>query len=114
EMKAHSRQRELTHMNRVATVGELTGALAHEVGQPLTAILANAQAARQLLARDTIDCPEPAHTLDYIIDNDRRAAEVISRLRRMLRRNEMAREEVDLNDVVSAAISLSARELPTR
>jgi signal transduction histidine kinase len=114
EMKAHSRQRELTHMNRVATVGELTGALAHEVGQPLTAILANAQAARQLLARDTVDCTELRDTLDDIIDNDRRAAEVISRLRRMLRRNEMAREEVDLNDVVSAAISLSASELAMR
>src|SRR4029450_4249979 len=52
EMKAHSRQRELTHMNRVATVGELTGALAHEVGQPLTAILANSQAAGTLLDSD--------------------------------------------------------------
>lgn len=114
ELKARSQQRELTHLNRVATVGELTGAIAHEMGQPLTAILANAQAARQLLARDGLDRTELRDTLDDIIDNDRRAAEVISRLRQILRRNDTAHEDVDLNEVVSSAISLSASELAMR
>ncbi len=114
ELVALARQRELTHMSRIATVGQLTGTIAHEMRQPLAAILMNAQAAREALSRQSFDRAELVVTLDEIVRSDERAAAVIDRLRGVLRRGESRHVALSLNDVVGDALSLVARELTTR
>ena len=72
-------------------LGELTGALAHELSQPLTAILSNAQAAQNLMTRDPRDVVELRAALDDIVKNSQRAGTVIDRLRALLRKEAIAR-----------------------
>ena len=86
ELEAAAQRRELAHLGRVAVLGELTGALAHELSQPLTAVLSNAQAARHFLNRDAPDVAELRAALDDIIRNNQRAGAVIDRLRALLRK----------------------------
>ena len=81
ELEADSHRRELAHLSRVAMLGEMSGALAHELSQPLTAVLLNAKAARNLLDRQPLDVGQLRVALDDIIRNDKRAGAVIDRLR---------------------------------
>ena len=101
-------------MSRVATLGELTGALAHELSQPLTAVRSNAQAARHLLERAPLDEVELRAALDDIIRNNRRAGAVIDRLRALLRKESTAFQPVDVNDVVRDVIDLAHSEILSR
>ena len=78
---------QLAHVSRAAVMGELTAALAHEINQPLAAILANAQAALHLIRDPKPDIGEVAEILGDIIDDDKRAREVISRVRFPARRS---------------------------
>ena len=114
ELMAHEQQRELTHLSRVATVGELAGTLAHEMGQPLAAILINAQVAKKLLTHDSFDRNELKAALDDIVRDDQRAAEVIKRIWSALRKRDVVREEINLNDVVNDTLTMSASTLMTR
>ena len=114
EQKALAQQRELTHLSRVVTLGELTGTLAHEVVQPLSAILVNAHAARRLLERDTLDRQELQGALDDIVQADERATEVLGRVAQALRKKDSAREELNLNDVVGDTLKLAAATLKAR
>ncbi len=82
---------ELAHVLRIATMGELTAALAHEINQPLTAIRSNAQAAIRFMNTDAPDLNELREILDDIIADDRRAAEIIVRLRGRCSRNRRSR-----------------------
>ena len=88
---------ELAHFLRVSTVGELTTSLAHELNQPLTAILANAQAARRILGVGPRCADEVPEILADIIEEDKRAGEVIRRLRDLLRKGEPEHAPLDLN-----------------
>ena len=88
EAEAALQRQEVTHLVRVSTLGELSGAIAHEINQPLTAILSNAQAALHLLAQSSPDLTEVRHALEDIVHEDIRAGEVIHRLRTLLRRGE--------------------------
>ena len=97
ELDSREQRSELAHLTRVATLGELSGAMAHELSQPLTAILSNAQAAQRLLARQPPDLQEIRGILRDIADDDRRAGEVIQRLRAMLRKDEPQFVPLDLN-----------------
>src|SRR4029453_6410406 len=72
---------DLAHVGRVSTIGELTASLAHELSQPLTAILSNAEVAVRLLESETVDLDQVRTILRDIVDDDMRASEVISRLR---------------------------------
>jgi PAS domain S-box-containing protein len=84
------RQRaELAHLSRVAMLGELSGSLAHELNQPLTAILSNAQAAQRFLAGEEVDLGEVRDILADIVSEDKRAGEIIRRLRLLLRKGEV-------------------------
>jgi C4-dicarboxylate-specific signal transduction histidine kinase len=74
-------RRELTHLSRVETMGALSGALAHELNQPLAAILSNAQAARRFLAMEPAQIDEVREALEDIMLDDERAGHVIQRLR---------------------------------
>jgi PAS domain S-box-containing protein len=111
EVEVQQQRQLLTHLTRVATLGELSGALAHELNQPLTSILSNTQAAQRILAGDPPDLKEIREILDDIADEDRRAAEVIRRLRTLLRKGEMQRQPLDLNEVTSDVLRLAHSEL---
>jgi C4-dicarboxylate-specific signal transduction histidine kinase len=99
---------------RVSTLGELSGAIAHEVNQPLTAILSNAQSALYLLGQKSPDLAEVRDVLRDIVSEDQRAGEVIQRLRNLLRKGERQFEPVDLNDLINATISLLNSEAISR
>jgi PAS domain S-box-containing protein len=104
-------QRELAHLSRVVMLGELSGALAHELNQPLTAILSNAQAAQRFLAADPVDLVELRAILDDIVSEDQRAGEVIKRLRQLLSTGETQRVPLDLNELLTDTLRLLRSDL---
>ena len=114
ELEADAHRRELAHLSRVSMLGELTGALAHELSQPLTAVLSNAQAARRLLDLEPLDVGLLRATLDDIIRNDKRAGAVIDRLRALLRKGRSAVQPVDVNEMIREVIDLAYGELTSR
>jgi signal transduction histidine kinase len=105
---------QLTHLSRVATLGELSGGIAHELNQPLTAILSNAQAARSFLANKTANPELLAEILEDIIVADQRAGHVIDRLRAMFKRGETHFEQLDVNTLVREVATLVHGDLTTR
>jgi len=105
----------LAHVTRVTTAGELAASMAHELNQPLTAILSNAQAAQRfLLSGDSADREEVAEALADIAQDATRAGEVIRRLRGLLRRGEMKREPLDLNEAIREVTGLAHNEAMLR
>jgi signal transduction histidine kinase len=106
------RQRtELAHLSRVTMLGELSGSMAHELNQPLTAILSNAQAAQRFLAHENADLNEVRDILADIVEQDNRAGEVIRRLRLLLKKGEVQQLPLDLNDVVQEVLKLVRSDL---
>jgi signal transduction histidine kinase len=101
ELERQRLRQELTHIGRVSAMGELTASLAHELNQPLTAILSNAQAAQRLLAVDVVDLEEVREILSDIVADDKRAAAVIQRLRILLKKGALEFVPLDVNDIVS-------------
>jgi PAS domain S-box-containing protein len=102
----HETQAVLARISRLSALGELTASIAHEVNQPLAAVVANASAARRWLAAAPPNLDEARAGLEHIIQNGNRASEVIQRVRRLLERGEPERHAVDLNDVVRDALQL--------
>lgn len=100
EVDAHQHLAELAHMNRRATVGELSASIAHELTQPLGAILHNSEAAQSMLQTAAPDLGELTEIMTDIERDDRRASEVIKRLRSLLSKTPGETREVDLNGVV--------------
>ncbi len=105
---------ELAHVARIATLGELTTTIAHEVNQPLTGIVTNGEACLRWLDRDEIDIDEVTETLKRIVRDGRRAGDVIQRLRTLSRKAEPQRMPIEINDVVADAVSLLQREIDAR
>lgn len=105
---------DLAHASRVALLGELTASLAHELKQPLNAILSNAQAGARFLDREKPDIEEVQAILKDIASEDRRASEIINRLRAMMKKGEMQMEARDLNADVEQALQLIRTELMDR
>jgi len=97
---------ELAHLTRVATIGELTTSLAHELNQPLTAILSNAQAVQRLLKSDTPDIIEMKDALTDIVNDNRRASGVIHSLRKFLQQGDIQSLPVDINKIIQETLSL--------
>ena len=114
EVEAKEQRQQLTHLTRVALLGQLSGALAHELNQPLTSILSNAQAAQHFLASDRIDAQELREILGDIVAEDQRAGEVIRRLRALFKKGETQFQLLDANDVVREALDLAHGDLVTR
>lgn len=112
EDQAH--RSEVAHLLRVTSLGELSSALAHELSQPLAAILNNAQAAEMLLTRSKIDSDEIGHILHDIISDDKRAAKVIFRLRTLLKRGEFQPVALDANGLIQEVLELMHCELMAR
>jgi signal transduction histidine kinase len=106
ELEARQRRDELAHVSRVATVGELTSSLTHELNQPLTAIVTNAQAGLRFLLRETPDVMEVAEALREIAKDGKRSGEIMHRLRNLLKKSEIDQAPVDLNAVVREVAAL--------
>jgi PAS domain S-box-containing protein len=104
-------RREMEHLSRVTMLGELAASLAHELNQPLAAMLSNAQAARRFLASGSPDLTELGEILDDIILDDKRAGEVIHRLRSMLGKGESSRETLKIGDVAEDVAKLVTGEI---
>jgi PAS domain S-box-containing protein len=107
-------QSELAHVTRVATLGELTASIAHEVNQPLAGIVTNAEACLRWLRREEPDLDEAQHAAERIVNDGRRAGEVVRRLRALSRKDAPQHAPIDLNDVVEESLPLVHRELSTR
>ena len=111
EQRAEELRRDLAHVQRVSTAGQLSATLAHELNQPLGIILSNAQAAEELLKQRPPDVTELKEVVADIIAADRRASEVIQRMRALLKRGEMTRQPLLLNDVIREVLGLVRADL---
>jgi two-component system, LuxR family, sensor kinase FixL len=114
EAEMAQQRNELTHLSRVTLLGELSGSLAHELNQPLTAILSNAQAALRFLAQDPSDIDEVRNILNDIADDDKRAGEIIQRLRTLFKKGEAPRRWLDVNEIVLVVLRLMRSDLTSR
>jgi PAS domain S-box-containing protein len=104
-------QANLAHVVRVTTLGELAASIAHEVNQPLAAVVANAEAGLRWLRRGTPDVDAACRSVEWIIDDGNRASEVIRRVRALANKTSIEKVPLDVNDVVRETIALVRREL---
>jgi PAS domain S-box-containing protein len=114
EERLHKAQMELAHVTRVTTLGELTASIAHEVNQPLTAVVANADAALRWLDRETPDLAAARRSVEWLINDSYRASQVIRRVRALSKKSDMEKVPLDFNQVVKEAIALVKRELASQ
>jgi two-component system sensor kinase FixL len=106
ELKADGQREELSHIQRISTMGELAASLAHELNQPLTAILSNAQAAQRFLVANPADLKTVQEILRDIIADNSRASEVIRRLHALARKEPRDYVEFDFADIVREVVLL--------
>jgi len=111
ERRYHETRVELAHANRIATVGELSASIAHEVNQPLAGIVTNASTCLRMLAADPPDVRGALLTVHRTIRDANRASEVISRLRGLFGKKSAATEPLDMNEVTREVLALSLGEL---
>ncbi len=109
--KLQKSQDELAYVTRVTSLGELTASIAHEVNQPLSAIVTSGEAGLRFLARDPPDLEEVRSALQRMIGDGKRASDVVKRIRTLVRKSEAKTAQLDLNDVVSESVSLLQREV---
>jgi signal transduction histidine kinase len=114
EAQERSQRDQLAHLSRVAMLGELSGALTHELSQPLSAMLFNSYAALKELDKNSPDLQEIRAMIEDIAADDTRAAEVIRRLRALFKRGTVQKERVDVADCVQAALALEHSDLIVR
>ena len=93
-------RQQLAHLTRVSTLGELAGSLAHELNQPLTAILSNAQAAQRFLATQPVDLAEVREILHDLVEDNHRASEVIRRIRALVKKGELEAAPLSIASVI--------------
>jgi two-component system sensor kinase FixL len=110
EMEAQRSRQELAQVARVSTVGEMTASLAHQLNQPLAAIMTNAQAASRMLNMAAPDVDEVRAILQDIVRDDRRASDVIQRLRQLLRKGELEMTGVNLTAAIREVVDLVSTE----
>ena len=106
EVQSRQRVAELVHVNRIATAGELTTSIAHEINQPLGAILTNAETADAILNSPSPDIAELKDIVKDILRDDRRAGEVIRRMRSLLKKSPFELKSLDFNDLVGETVEL--------
>jgi PAS domain S-box-containing protein len=106
-------QAELAHLNRVSTMGELTASLAHEIKQPISAAVTNAQTCLRLLGRDKPDVGEAEAAASRLVQDITRASEITSRIRSLFQRGAPKRELVDINELIRGMITLLRSEAAT-
>ena len=111
DLEIAKQREELLHVTRVGKLAEFVSSLAHEISQPLTAILSYAQASQRMLADRE---PELQKILSYIIDDDQRAVEVIRRLRSLLRKSTPEMKLLDINVLINDTVMLIATDAAVR
>jgi signal transduction histidine kinase len=104
---------ELARVTRASTLGELAASIAHEVNQPLAAIVANGQAAERWMDRGAAGEPEARQAVQRIVRDANRAGEVVARVRRLLRQGELQREPLRMDQVVDEVLDLIRMEAQT-
>jgi len=104
EVQARQRMAELAHVNRFSTAGELTASIAHEINQPLGSILTNAETADEILKSSRPDIAELKEIVRDILLDDRRATEVIRRMRSLLKKAPFELKNIDLNEVARETV----------
>ena len=102
----HRAQMELAHVTRVATLGEMTASIAHEVNQPLTAVIANANASLRWLAAATPNLDEARDAVSRILRDGNRAGEVIARIRALVQKTDTERVRLDINQTIQEVVVL--------
>lgn len=106
EARARQAQSELARMSRIMTMGELSTSIAHEVSQPITAIVANGNAALRWLSATPPDQEEARRALERIVKDAGRAGEVIGRVRSLVARASPSRDSIDMAETISEALAL--------
>jgi signal transduction histidine kinase/integral membrane sensor domain MASE1 len=114
EAEAELQRREVAHLTRVSTLGELSGAIAHELHQPLTAILSNAQAVQNMMRKNPTNLADLREALDDIVQEGNRAGEVVHRMRRLLRKDGGRLESIDLGELTRSTLRLLHGETVAR
>ncbi len=114
EDELRNQRSQLTHLMRLALVGQFSGALAHEVTQPLTSILSNAQTVQNLLAKKASNPEEMQQILQDIIGDDLRAVEVVKRIKALLHRGEADLKPTDVVQLLKDTLSIARSELRER
>jgi C4-dicarboxylate-specific signal transduction histidine kinase len=111
EEALHKAQAELTHVTRVATLGEMTASIAHEVNQPLAAVITNANACLRWLARQSPDLAEARAAVERIIRDGSRASQVIGRIRALVKKAPPRKDWLSINDVILEVSALARSEM---
>jgi signal transduction histidine kinase len=114
EGESQARLSEMAHMNRRVAMGGLAASIAHELNQPLGAIYNNAGAARMLIKADPAKLDEIAEILEDIQQDDKRASDVISRIRKMLSKARIEMGDLDLNETIGEALKMLAADAAAR
>ena len=112
--EAQLQREELAHLSRVAAVSTLSSSIAHELSQPLGSILLNAQSGQRILSEEALDLVELRAILEDIVSADRRAGEIIERLRILLRRGEVASQPVSVKESLEELLRLTRSDLIAR
>jgi C4-dicarboxylate-specific signal transduction histidine kinase len=105
---------ELSRVARVTTMGELTASIAHEVNQPLAAVVTNANASLRWLSADPPNFGEAREALQRIVRDGNRASDVIARIRALLRKGEQVAHRLDINDTIGETVALTRAEAGRR
>ena len=111
EQALRKAQAELAHVTRVTTLGEMTASIAHEINQPLAAVIANAEACLGWLDRDPPDLDAARRSVEWIVEDGNRASEVTRRVRALAKKTDIEKASLDINDVANDAMALVLREL---
>ena len=111
EEALHKAQAELAHVTRVATLGEMSASIAHEVNQPLAAVVTNANACLRWLARESPNMDEARAAVERIIRDGSRASEVIGRVRALVKKSPPQKDWLNINDTVLEVIALARSEM---
>lgn len=111
EEELRKTQAELAHITRVTTLGELTASIAHEVNQPLGAIVTNGHACLRLLSRNNPDLKEVREAVECMIAEGIRAGEVIKRIRHLLKKSKGGKSSYSINDIIREVLALTAGDL---
>src|SRR5262249_21737869 len=106
EMATHAARAQLAHVSRVTTLGELTASIAHEVNQPLAAIITNGNACRRWLARKPPNLGEARQAIARIVKNGNRAGQIIKRTRDLAKRSVPLEEPLNINTLVREMVEL--------
>jgi len=114
ELEAQRDRAELSHLSRVALMGEMSASIAHELNQPLAGILSNAAAGQRFIDRGSVDHGEIRELLGDIISDSRRASDIVRGIRGMVKKEEIARRSVNLNELVMDAVHMASSDAVLR